>query len=86
MYNRKSKTTMSITFNMYTHKALEHHESESKLHIFISELLYMGSSTQFSTSSLSMLYAQLIMLLMLQMIQDEGVYSRFSLLPLNCLI
>jgi hypothetical protein len=46
---------MSITFNMYTQKSLEHHESESKLHILISELLYMGSSTQLSTSSL--LYA-----------------------------
>jgi hypothetical protein len=55
MYNRKSKTTMSITFNMYTQKALEHHESESKLHILILELLYMGSSTKLSASSL--LYA-----------------------------
>jgi hypothetical protein len=55
MYNKKSKTTMSITFNMYTQKALEHHESKSKLHVLISELLYMGSSTQLYASSL--LYA-----------------------------
>ena len=55
MYNIKSKTTMSITFSMYTHKALEHHEPKSKLHILISELLYMDSCTQLSASSL--LYA-----------------------------
>ena len=38
---------------MHTQKVFEHHESESKLHILISELLYMGSSTQiFASSSL----------------------------------
>jgi hypothetical protein len=36
---------------MHTQKVFEHHESESKLHILISELLYMGSSTQLSASS-----------------------------------
>jgi hypothetical protein len=63
---------------MYTQKVFEHHESESTLHILISKLLYMGLSTQLSASSL--LYALLIQLIMVQMIQDEGVYSRFSLL------
>jgi hypothetical protein len=61
---------------MHTQKVFEHHESESKLHILFSELLYMGSSTQLSTLLFSL---RLIMLLMLQMMQYEGAYSRFSL-------
>jgi hypothetical protein len=36
---------------MHTQKAFEHHEFGSKLHILISELMYMGSSTQFFASS-----------------------------------
>jgi hypothetical protein len=36
---------------MHTQKVFEHHESGSKLHILISELMYMDSSTQLSASS-----------------------------------
>jgi hypothetical protein len=71
---------MSITFNIYTQEVFEHHESESKLHILISELLYMGSSTQLSASSPLCSMLIILIMLMLQMIQDEGVYSLVSLL------
>jgi hypothetical protein len=79
MHNRKSKIAMSIAFNMHTQRISQHHKSESKLHVLIQDFCTWVFQIQLSASSplyalCSIDYANVTM------IQDEGVYSRFSLL------
>ena len=87
MHNKKSKIVISIAFIMHTQRISQHHKSESKLHVLIQDFCtwVFSNTTLFSLSEQLNVFLLLYALCSIDhanvtMIQDEGVYSRFSLL------